>query len=318
MTDETENKSSPLGIVSFGSKEVVLTRARPEDMDVVEVGVSPDDPQNRVVELAKDEIKRTRWWLQDYWERKGLPVQQVELSDGVYQVTVYSWGRQLQEKQLATFAKVLGSFSAVKNGFVFDRFRYLLMDDNQPIYSKTGRLQNGVSRADLSTITLYPNAFQEAQSLLAPGISHLEWTLAHEGSHGLEEIPGEGMDRFIEQWKKVGGWFMLDKPKVLPGGATTMWETSMPQSCISDLARAGYDEDLAESGAAYIFIPTILDPVKRSFLEAEVPFDRTHQLHWQVESSSMEAILPIIPNGFKIKTVPRKAFVIKDIRMRTD
>lgn len=146
----------------------------------------------------------------------------------------------------------------------------------------------------------------------------MEWTLAHECSHGLEEIPGDGMDKFIERWKKVGGWFMLDRAKVLAGGAMKTWETSTPSRCISDLARSGYGEDLVESGAAYVFIPAILDPVKKSFLEEEVPFEKVYQLQWQIVSRSTEATLPIIPNEFKIKTVPRKAIVIEGIRTRTD
>lgn len=132
---ERVNDGLKLGTVKLGSQEVVLRHAGDEDSEnCITVSVSPNEHSDKVVQLAVDEVKRTRWWLQDYWERKALPVQQVELSDGVHQVTVYSWGQQLQKTQLETFAKVFGSFSGVKNGFIFNHFRYLLIDDNQPSF----------------------------------------------------------------------------------------------------------------------------------------------------------------------------------------
>lgn len=312
MTREQINGEDIIGTLSLGGQEITLRKTLNPD-DPTALSVIAEESNARLLESIASEIRRTNWWLYEYWEAKGLPKQQIELSNGELQVTVYNYSEDLKTEEVDLFQKVLGSLSGLGEGVIFDYYRYLLIDDNQPIYDKTGRPQNGVTRSDLKTVTLFPNAFQLTSSALTDEVSHLGWVLAHEGSHSLEQLVSSDGKRLVDKWKKVGKWSYVDR-RVLPGGAVSLFRTEEPGRCISELAQADDEEDLAESGAAYMFIPGRLDTEKRLFLEAEVPIDRQKKRQpWFTRNvSPADIMLPKLPEEFEIKTYPRRAFVSKD------
>lgn len=294
MTDEFEIRDI----------HVVLTRANPEDLDSLEVRVYPNDSPEKAIEYARGEIQRTRWWLQDYWLEKDLPHEQIEFTDGKHSVTLYNYSGNLSPEQLATISRVLGIFSAIKKGVVFDHLRYILIDDSQEIYSKTGKPKNGLARSDWRAIIIYPNAFSDQPSEMLGQISHLEWTVTHEFSHLLEEIKTDDQDSFIDGWKRVGKWRVNRQGRTLPGGGISIWETDDPQRCVTERAHADYQEDLAESNTARIYAPDKLDPQKVNYLQQRIPFNREEQRGWDATRiSAAEIKLPETPREFKIKMI---------------
>lgn len=302
MIDEFENRNNLLGIVSFGSQEVLLTRANPKDLDLLEVLVYSDDPPEKGIEYARDEIQRTRWWLQDHWLEKGLPHEQIEMTDGSHNVTIYNYFRKLSTRQLATISRVLGVFSAIKGGVIFDQLRYILIDDTKEIYSKTGKPRNGLARSDWGTIVLYPDGLSDQPSELSDNITRAEWTMTHECSHFLEEIKRDDQGSFIEGWKRVGNWRMNSQGRILSGGAVSIWETDEPQRCINERAQADFQEDLAESNTARIFAPEKLDSQKEDYLQQWAPLNREEQSKCNTTKIPAGYIrLPNTPAEFKIK-----------------
>lgn len=312
MSDERLKARDIINTVNLLGREIPLVRAAPSaTVGVVEVQVTDVNDPLQITKAAINEITRTRWWLQDSWKEKGVPKEQIEFSNGDLEVTVYNYWRNLQERELVAIQRILGVFAGISQGVNYDYFRYLMVDDRQPTYNKTGRPQNGVARTDLRTITLFPNAFQMTPSMLTDQASHLEWVLAHEESHGFEDVKLES-GRLLDFWQKIGNWHQVDR-KNLTGGGISIWDTTEPERCLSELARVDAQEDLAESGAGRIFIPNKVDSLKLQFLEENLAIDRERQNPWGVRIIS-DVELPKLPDEFQISAIPRRAFLVKSTR----
>lgn len=266
-----------------------------------------------IAKAAVSEITRTRWWLQDGWKEKSTPKEQIEFSNGSRDVTVYNYGRVLNEQEIVIFQKIFGIFAGIGGGINYDYFRYLLIEDRQPIYDKTGKPQNGVARADLKIITLFPNAFQLRSSEFTGQASHLEWSLAHEESHGFEDVMLDS-GLLIDEWKKTGNWD-YGEARDLAGGGVTHWNTTYPERCLSERGRADPQEDLAECGAGRIFVPELVDRQKLQFLERNLPMDRGKQNPWRARILKASDIqLPQLPDEFVIRAIPKRAFLVTQRR----
>lgn len=315
MTKETLDNPNLIGTLRIGPKDVSLYKSEEKGDGVIDVALDPTEDKDLIFDHVKGNITRTRWWTWEYWQEKGLPKEQLELADGKHQITVYNFGESLAANHLTEISTVLGVFSGIRNGEVFNHVHSILIDNTQPMNDKSGESQNGHGPGDSGAIILYPNAFRNIQGRVPSRASHLEATFAHELTHGLANIivEGEGpmIDRMvINQWKKVGNWVRAEGRVVLPGGFVAYEVTQEPERCVTEYAKSDSEEDLCESMVAYLFGPENLDPQKLKYLQENFPVGPNKESKWDVSPADVK--LPETPGEFKVRFIGRRVFIMKN------
>lgn len=316
MTQEIVDNSSLIGLVKIGSQAVLLYRTESDSSDVIKVGMDPTDNKNAIYQSVEGSITRPRFWTWEYWEKKGLPKEQMHLTDGEHKVTVYNYNEPLQPDQVATINRVLGMFAGIRDGEVFKHIDYILLDDAKPMNEKSGELTNGHGVYHARLLSLYPNVFADVPNRVTGKVSNLEGTLTHELAHGLSHVMLEGdmvVDMAVNKWRRIGNWRSGDERRILAGGEITNEVTSEPERCVTEYAKSDADEDMAESMVAALFDPEKLDPQKLQFLQANLPLDSSKQTTW---NASLEDVkLPETPSEFRVKFLGKRIFTVKS---RTD
>ena len=148
-------------------------------------------------------------WRDDtYWAEKGEPKEAFEVLVGEKKVEVCNFTDvALLPEQLRELEDVVKEFSQLGNGVVFDRVRFILIDNNQLFDQefKEGINGMGVERGD-GIIKLYPRALKPIGHRV-PGVSNFAGTLIHEFSHALVGA------KFYKEWQEEFGW-VQDKGKL--------------------------------------------------------------------------------------------------------
>jgi hypothetical protein len=307
MDIEPISSFNTIGSLKFATSEVILKRV---DDDQTEEGItlylSPDAPPEKILNEARQQISKDRWWLWEAYEAKELPKEQIELTDGNHEITIYNYGVDLEQRHLDEIQEVLGIFAGIRDGIAFQHLRYLVIDDDQPINPKNGELQNGSGPVHTDRIALYPAAFRDMPSKVTPKTSHLKGTLTHEITHGLtDEFVLESNDTkdkyFINQWIKIGKW-KIGELRTLPGGSVSARYTEEPERCVSEYAKFDQDEDMCESMVANVFDPEILDEEKRAALQQNFPLNQEQVSKWQSRRVPKSEIrLPKTPDEIKVR-----------------
>lgn len=263
-----------------------------EICDVVHVSkyLNKDEREEHIC----NKLKNKYWWFADKWIEKGLPKEQIKVKLDEIEIEIFNWYEDLSEKQIEEITNMLKLF--YKNcGEELKNTKYILINNQSGgKHEIIGDEMNGRSPQE-DYIELYPNALKDIDHRVDK-VSNLEGTIIHELSHKISlEI--------INSWKiKFGKECDNLKAK---GGANLHWQSNEPSSCVTDLARSHYSEDLCESMVAALKNPAILDQEKMKFLidnnliEADNQKDVTALID-KLSGSKME--MPIIELEIKFKT----------------
>lgn len=244
-------------------------------------------------DVLKEQLKKEHWWLDPYWQEKGLPKEQFEIKFGDRKIDVYNFNQEgLNPTHMEELKKVIQLFSQIKDGSVFDKIQYILLDDKQPI-EQTGEKRNGQGVMGDSAIKLYPAAL-EAKSHRVKPASNFEGTLIHEITHSLQDADIQ------EKWSKKFGWEYVDSEE-----SKSVLKVKNPKRCITDYAGAIHpSEDICESMVAAFVAPDILDPERLKFLQKEFlgETDVTEMPEVKIQRNiASEIKLPIIESDIKFR-----------------
>ena len=226
--------------------------------------------------------------LQDpYWTEKGTPKEQFDVVFGDRKIDIKNFSdTRLTSGQLRTLQNTIAGFSQIDSGSVFGKIKSIFIDNEQPVDTelKEGLSGMGVEKGD-GIIKLYPRALKPI-SHRVKGVPNLEGTLIHEFTHALVDA-NSAADL---EWKQKFGWFVLrekyeelerldliDKlqlpqrewPKLHPDiwNLVRIWANKQSARCVTDYARRGPEDDIADSMVAAIKNPKILDPERLKFLQ---------------------------------------------------
>jgi hypothetical protein len=217
----------------------------------------------------KSEVRR-----QDspYWSEKGVPREQFDVLFEGKKVEVANFSETaLSKEQLNSLRLIIGEFSRIKNGEVFDKVKSIFIDNIQLEDPETKVGVNGMSvEKDDGIIKLYPRALENIPHRVK-GVSNFDGTLIHELTHALVDPETR------KRWKNKFGWKkneekeakLLDKLGELGISVEELYEmpqkdwaklglwefirieeVDKPQRCVTDYAKLGPNDDIAESMVA--------------------------------------------------------------------
>lgn len=313
MGKEEVGNAGQVGVIKTLNHEILVTRAVEGDREnVMDLILDDDAGQEEIIRDARRGVEKDRWWLWEYWENKGLPKEQIELTDGKHNISLYNFQETpIGNDQLEQIQRILQFFSRIKGGIAFDRVEYILLDDVQGMNDKSGEPTNGYGPANSKAVTLYPNALKPIPNRVTDKVTNLEGTLTHEMTHG---IPGMmfGEEMFFNMWTKTTGWKIGDERRVLPGGAIAIWETDYSR-CVTEYAASDPDEDICESMVAYLFDPEKLDPTRLDFLQTHLPISSPDLQPWTYSRPSEVKLPADTPQELKVRLVGGiKIFTVLD------
>ena len=241
------------------------------------------------------------WFLNEYWRKKALREKFV-FSLGTRSMELFNFGFSLDAPTLDRISRTLAEYASLQNG-VFDRLKFIIIDDNQLINPNTGEPMNGNGGQMDGAIKLYPNAFKNMNHRVV-GVPNLEGTVIHELSHSIS------LD-FRNAWKKKFGWVDLENGGVLPGGAKQYHRVADPSRCVTRYAEVSADEDVCESMVAALKNPNVLDLERLHFIEESFSLGE-HKNSEIVEVQKIDSpTLPEISQPIRYKRVSPKKFEIK-------
>lgn len=220
--------------------------------------------------LSSENKAEAGWQDKPYWAEKGTPKEQLDILFEGRKVEVANFSETaLSKEQLNSLRLIIGEFSKIKNGEVFDKVKSIYIDNVQPQDPETKEGMNGMSvENDDGIIKLYPRALENIPHRVK-GVSNFDGTLIHELTHAL--VNKEIKDR----WKTKFGWSvdtvkmnklersglkdkLLNTPQVDWENKfgkdvwekARIWKIDKPQKCVTDYAKLGPNDDIAESMVA--------------------------------------------------------------------
>jgi len=222
-----------------------------------------------------------------YWADKGEPKEKFDVIFGERKVEVKNFSdNPFTEARLIELRRVISDFCKIENGVVFDKIKSIFIDNVQPIDPETGEAINGTSveKGD-GTIKLYPNVLLEGRFHRVSGVSGFDGALLHEFTHALanSEIFDAWVRKFgwtfnSEKIQKVRDLGLLEALRTTPQKdwanlhpeiwkLVRYWEIDNSERCVTDYAKLGPEDDLAESMVAALRVPEVLDPERLKFLK---------------------------------------------------
>src|SRR5882724_6348951 len=80
-------------------ENINLKQVSKEDADydkAIEISVASEDtPKEEIEKMVRDKLVSGNWWLQEKWQEKGLPKEQIDIRVGDYKITLYNFGEPL-------------------------------------------------------------------------------------------------------------------------------------------------------------------------------------------------------------------------------
>ena len=256
---EREKESKYQSIDDIAFQEV--KEGDPDFDQVREIAVRPGESEKEIQTRLREKIKEENWWLQAYWQEKGPPNEQLELTIGDNRLSIYNFGEKITDRHLTELERVVREFSQIEGGKIFNNVRYILIDNERKLNLEKNldEEQNGEAPSGDKAIKLYPRGM-ELGSHRIEGASNFEGTLIHEFSHLIPDIPGSN---FYSDWINKFGW----KMEITDSGIFKRWYNKDPDKCPSKYANYAPEEDICESMVAALRNPGILDPERLQFLK---------------------------------------------------
>lgn len=246
-------------------KDISFEEVRKSDPDFEKARilcVDPDESKEMVEKELREELETENWWLQEEWQKKGVPKEQIDIVAGDKNLTVYNFQEEsLTARHLEELERVVKEFSQIRGGEIFDRVQYILIDNTPKTNPKTGEGHYGYAAVDDKAIKLYPRGL-EFSPYRIENILSFEGTIIHELSHSIDK----GRD-FVNDWIKKFGWDLVETKK------GKGWELKEPEKCINSYARLDPGEDICESMVAALRNPKLLDPERLKFLKEILRLD---------------------------------------------
>lgn len=218
-----------------------------------------DKTEEQLLKAAKQETRRTNWWLQEEWQKKGIPKEQYSIEANGFTIELYNYGQVLTPEQIKEINRVVGVISQIPLPDKLKRGRYIAINSEGKFNDKDGEDMSGYSHYETNMIELFPRAVSSEPHRI-PGTNRLAGTLVHEFGHVLQDTD------FVQEWKKRFGWKELEQTQQVRSIVKTH-ETEFPERCVSDYAKFSPEEDICESLAAAVNNPKALDPEKLVFIQ---------------------------------------------------
>ena len=184
-----------------------------------------EEPEQGLLEKAKQETKRTNWWLQERWQKKGLPKEQVSIHIGSYSAELYNYGQELTPIQMKELQRIMTVLSQIPG----KKVKYVVIDDKQVFNDQDQEDGRGYAYPAQRMVTLYPRAMSN-QPHRIPNTSGFVGTLIHEYGHILPE------GTFRGDWSAKFGWKPLDEIDY-SRPAPKSYSTDQEDRCVTDYAK---------------------------------------------------------------------------------
>lgn len=264
-TERGENYSET-GLQYDDVSAIQLEEIKEDDPDYVSaltITIFEDEQlsQEDIEKLVREKISKENWWLQKYWQEKGLPQEQLNVQLGDANIEVYNFGGFLEQRHIDELKQVMAIFSRIQEGKVFKKINYILVDNARPINPNNDEEYRGYGARGDKAIKIYPRAVS-AEQFRIQGVSNLEGTLIHEFAH----VFGNDTE-FSNKWRQKFLWKERAQPKRLSDGSTLVFESEHPERCVTSYASLDPKEDICDSVVAALEKPELLDPERLRFLK---------------------------------------------------
>ncbi len=273
MTMENFEKSNGGEKIQYEKLEDIVfeevSKGEPGFDSALEINI-PEDSDTNIESEAKKKLKNENWWLQEEWQEKGSPKEQVEIDIGGHKITLYNFGEPLEQQHFQELESALRDLSQAVDGRLLSEIKYILMDNVSKQNPQSGENFRGYNLPRISSIRINPEGRQIAPYGRIKGVSNFDAVLIHEFSHNIRKI---NLD-FINKWIKKF-WVLeqdFEKKRKMPGGGEDCldYDPIDPKRCVSEYARSSPDEDLCESMVAALRNPQALDLWKLKLIKKEL------------------------------------------------
>lgn len=255
------------------------------------INTNSEKSSEELLEAAKKEVVRLNWWLQEYWQGKGIPKEQFSIHTETLNCDLFNYGQPLQLEQAEEIRKLLGTISQIPSNRLKD-VRYIVIDNQDRPNDQNGEDMRGYAFTNEKMIVLYPRALS-AEPHRITNTTGLAGTLVHEVGHILQD------GAFVEEWKRRFAWKVLEQSQVVRGLVRTQ-ENEQPERLVTDYAKFSPAEDICESFAAAINNPDVLDPERLAFIRERWLRDSEQEPNiFLTEKGKVE--LPQAPSQIKYK-----------------
>jgi hypothetical protein len=269
----------------------------PDFDSALRVSHAGDKTEDQLLEAARKETSRLNWWLQEEWQRKGVPKEQYGIVANEIGFDLYNYGQELTPEQILEINRLLAVISQIPLPERVKRGRYIVINNEGKFNDKDGEDMSGYSHFASDMIELFPRAVSSENHRI-PDATRLAGTVVHEFGHALQDTD------FVQEWKRRFRWNELDKAQPVRGIVKTH-ETEFPERCVSEYAKFSPEEDICDSFAAAVNNPDALDPEKLAFIQDRWLKDVSPDI--QATASKMERVeLPKVTSPVKYKVKVNK------------
>ena len=249
--------------------------------------------ERELLEDAEKVIIEQNWWLQEYWQKRGVPREQISVKTDNLVLELYNYGQELNPSQAEDLKRVIGALSRASIPEQNKRIKYIAITNQDELNDQNGENKRGYAFPSSKMVALYPRAVSPEPHRI-PNTSSFAGTLAHEFGHIYLSADSD----FWNDWRRNFGWKTLPDDQVdWSKAAPKRYSTNQPERCITDYALFSPDEDICESLSAVVNNPEVLDTERRVFVRER----------WlkEVESKEVEVDLEKkVGNDIQLPKVP--------------
>lgn len=245
------------------SFEVVNKDDSDFDTALTVINTNGEKTEKELLDEAEKEAVRLNWWLQEYWQRKGIPREQISIRTDNLNIELYNYGQELNPHQLEDLERVIARLSKISIPNQGSKIRYITIDNEDQMNDQNGENKRGYAFPAQKMISLYPRAVSPEPHRIE-NTSGLAGTVAHEFGHIYLSAGGD----FWNGWRLAFGWKMLPDDQVdWKKPAPKTYGTNQSGRCVTEYAQFSPDEDVCESLAATINNPDVLDAERLAFIK---------------------------------------------------
>ena len=171
----------------------------PNTPDSIEIEVYKDDSEEVILKKLKEKLVRENWWLQDEFEKEGMPKEQF-LINGNNEYSIYNFNENLSEEQKSSLVK---GISFLENSSEISSIKgiTILIRKTERINSNSKQPFYGNNYSDSKVINIYPRALENKEYRDIPEINGLGATIIHEFSHPIYDKMEQ---KIKEEWSNFG------------------------------------------------------------------------------------------------------------------
>ena len=271
---------------------ILLEETKQGEKEDISVNVLKEASQKETEEKVRNELKMENWWLQEEWQKKGLPKEQLTINFTKGKTELYNYSQKLEERHIKELEIAFSIFESISDGKYLNELKYILINNVSEKNENSGEPKYGRRQENIHSIVLNPEALSFEPHRIKDSSVFLG-TLIHEMGH----IVAPDM---IVEWRKKFGWVELEKNELLPGGGSRYQTCVQEERCVTNYAKFKPDEDISESIVAFFIDPEILDPEKYEFLKEHLCCKSPDETQEKINISPNNTIkLPMIDKPIK-------------------